>query len=393
MQSMFFLLLSLLFLTNCSSDDTPDNSNSLPEITVESVSVIEQNEAHPIYLSLRLSEASTLPVTMLVKSADATANAGSDYEAVEEQTVTWEPGNTQVSFKMIILGDTLPETNESFLLQCSNPTNAILITNQASVLIENDDAQEVPLDIPTTGFQTPMAYEGMSLIWHNEFEINDDLEADWTFEIGTGSSGWGNNELQYYKKENAALVAGNLVIEAKEASFGGSNYTSTRMITKNAFDFTYGRVDIRAVMPYGQGIWPALWMLGSNISEVGWPACGEIDIMELVGNEPNTVHGTIHWANADEQHTYIGGETSLNSGSFNDAFHVFSIVWDENKIEWLLDDEPYYSIAITSAEKTEFHDKFFFIFNVAVGGNWPGSPNETTVFPQYMIVDYIRVFQ
>ena len=183
-----------------------------------------------------------------------------------------------------------------------------------------------------------------------------------------------------------------MVIEARQQSFNGSPYTSTRMITKNKFDFQYGRVDIRAALPFGQGIWPALWMLGANIDDVGWPKCGEIDIMEIVGHEPATLHGTAHWSGFDN-HVFQGGSTMLSDGIFYDEFHVFSIIWDDNSIRWLLDDQQYHSQSTTDAELTEFHESFFFIFNVAVGGNWPGSPDATTQFPQRMIVDYIRVFQ
>jgi len=214
----------------------------------------------------------------------------------------------------------------------------------------------------------------------------------WKFEIGTGSSGWGNNELQYYRKENARIYEGNLVITAKEEAFNGRDYTSSRMITKGCYDFTYGRVDIRANLPTGQGIWPALWMLGDNISTVGWPSCGETDIMEIIGSAPNKLHGTIHWSNNGDYASF-GGDKTLSSGIFNDNFHVFSIEWDNTKIRWYLDGVEYHVVEITSAAMTEFHNKNFFIFNVAVGGNWPGSPNSTTVFPQRMIVDYIRVFQ
>jgi beta-glucanase (GH16 family) len=159
-------------------------------------------------------------------------------------------------------------------------------------------------------------------------------------------------------------------------------------------EFKYGRVDIRAALPKGQGIWPALWMLGSNFSDVGWPMCGEIDIMELVGGDgkDNIVHGTTHWDNNGSYANY-GGSYRLPTGIFNDEFHVFTIIWDESKIAWLVDDKQYHSIDISPAALSEFRQEFFFIFNVAVGGNWPGSPDGTTEFPQRMIVDYVRVFQ
>ncbi|HPH46598.1 MAG TPA: glycoside hydrolase family 16 protein, partial [Chryseolinea sp.] len=212
---------------------------------------------------------------------------------------------------------------------------------------------------------------------------------------GNGSGGWGNNELQYYTNANTIMQDGYLTIKAKKETMGGYNYTSSRIITKGKQEFKYGRIDIRAILPKGQGIWPALWMLGSNISTVGWPKCGEIDIMEMIGggaNRDNRVYGTVHWDNAGAYASY-GGNKTLSEGIFADKFHVFSIVWNEEEIIWYLDDVQYHVISLEPAELSEFKSDYFVIFNVAVGGNWPGAPDATLIFPQRMIVDYIRVFQ
>lgn len=248
--------------------------------------------------------------------------------------------------------------------------------------------------IPTSGYSTPLSYEGMTLVWNDEFEGSSLNSSYWTHEIGNGTNGWGNNELQYYRAENTTVEDGHLIITAKKESFGGKSYTSSRIITKDKKSFLYGRIDIRAALPKGQGIWPALWMLGDNISTVGWPACGEIDIMEMVGGagREKTVHGTVHWDNNGTKADY-GGSYSLSSGIFNGKFYVFSIVWNANKIIWYVDDVKYHEIDITPAALSEFRSAQFFIFNIAVGGNWPGSPDATTTFPQHLIVDYIRVFQ
>lgn len=249
-------------------------------------------------------------------------------------------------------------------------------------------------DFPQTGYTTPKSYSGYNLSWSDEFEGVSLDESSWTYETGTGNNGWGNNELQYYRKENTRVEKGCLIIEAKNENFGGQNYTSSRLITKGKQEFEYGRVDIRAALPKGQGIWPALWMLGSNFQTSGWPACGEIDIMELIGGlgKDNTVHGTVHWDNTGNYANY-GDHYTLSNGIFNDEFHVFSIIWNENTIKWYMDDILYNTIDITPTALSEFHQNYFFIFNVAVGGNWPGSPDATTSFPQRMIVDYIRAFQ
>jgi beta-glucanase (GH16 family) len=168
---------------------------------------------------------------------------------------------------------------------------------------------------------------------------------DWTFE--TGASGWGNNELQYYRPENTVFSAGNLIIEAKKESFWWSClYTSSRLITKGKKEFKFGRIDIRAALPEGQGIWPALWMLGGNISTINWPLCGEIDIMELVGQ--STQSGTWDrslWHQQRSAPVRIGNSTALpGTAKFSDEFHVFSIVWEQDKIVWLLDDVQFYQI-------------------------------------------------
>ena len=175
---------------------------------------------------------------------------------------------------------------------------------------------------------------------------------------------------------------------------GTNNYTSARMISKDKKTFTYGRIDFRAKLPKGQGVWPALWMLGNNIGTTPWPACGEIDIMELLGHEPQKTYGTIHWGAAGGASTHIGGNYSLPSLTFNDKFHLFSLKWEADKMTFLIDDVVYFTANKSQVNGDYPFDKpFFFIMNLAVGGNWPGNPDATTVFPQRMIVDYVRVFQ
>ncbi|WP_297338425.1 glycoside hydrolase family 16 protein [Algoriphagus sp.] len=256
------------------------------------------------------------------------------------------------------------------------------------------DTNQTEIAIPSTGYTSPESYDGMSLVWEDDFDGNSLDPANWSQETGTGQNGWGNNELQYYRSQNTSFQDGHLIITAKKESFNGSDYTSSRIISMGKQQFRYGRIDFRAVMPRGQGLWPALWMLGSNFETEGWPACGEIDIMEMVGGNgrENTVHGTVHWSN-DGSHAQYGGEKTLSNGTLADQFHVYSIEWDATKIRWFIDNEVYHEIDITPAGLDEFRRSFFFIMNVAVGGNWPGSPNATTTFPQHLIVDYVRVFQ
>jgi beta-glucanase (GH16 family) len=261
----------------------------------------------------------------------------------------------------------------------------------AAAFIETSKTIEIKTPVDDDGYTTPESYNGMTLVWRDEFEGTAVNAADWTFETGAG--GWGNQELQNYVTTNATVADGFLTITAKKE---GSGYTSSRMKTAGKREFKYGRIDIRAQLPKGQGIWPALWMLGASFDDIGWPRCGEIDIMELVGGtgRDKTVHGTPHWYDSPAQeHASYSGDYSLASGIFADEFHVFSIIWDANKIVWYVDDIKFHEIDITPANLSELREPYFLIFNVAVGGLWPGSPDGTTVFPQRMVVDYVRVFQ
>lgn len=251
-----------------------------------------------------------------------------------------------------------------------------------------------------TGYSTPETYAGYSLLWSDEFSGTELDTTYWTYETGTGSGGWGNNELQYYRSNNTSVKEGLLVIEARKESFGGRQYTSSRIKTQGKLSFKYGRVDVRAAMPEGKGLWPALWMMGENISSVGWPYCGEIDIMEMVGGSGGeaTVVGTAHWNNGGLGTSYspasYGDDLTLTGGeTLANKFHVFSLVWTENSLTWYIDDLEYHVMAIDdSASLAAFQKDFFLLFNVAVGGNWPGVPNANTSFPQRMLVDYVRVF-
>jgi beta-glucanase (GH16 family) len=249
--------------------------------------------------------------------------------------------------------------------------------------------------ISNDGYMTPDNYDGYTLVWKDEFEGTSLDEANWTYEIGSLYDGWGNHELEYYRKENTTVNDGYLFITAKKETFNGMNYTSSRLITKGKQEFKYGRVDIRAKLPKGQGIWPALWMLGANISTVDWPKCGELDIMEMIGGQgrENTVFGTLHWEDGGHKCTCDKPGKTLTSGTYADKFYVFSIIWDANNIKWYVDDQLFNTISITPATLSEFHEKYFFIMNLAVGGDWPGSPDANTTFPQQLTVDYIRMFQ
>jgi len=234
---------------------------------------------------------------------------------------------------------------------------------------------------------------GWQLAWHDEFEGAALNEANWTFDIG--GHGWGNHELQFYTRrpENVRLENGQLIIEARGEDYQGSRYTSARLKTQGLQAWKYGRVEARIKIPRGQGIWPAFWMLGDNILTEPWPRCGEIDILENIGKEPAIVHGTVHGPGYSGVHG-VGGSFELSTGAFADDFHVYVIEWEAEQIRWLVDERLY--LTVTSKDvpgRWAFDHPFFMILNVAVGGDWPGNPTNETLFPQSMLVDYVRVYQ
>jgi beta-glucanase (GH16 family) len=236
------------------------------------------------------------------------------------------------------------------------------------------------------------------LIWSDEFDDSTIDAAKWEFQIGDGCPnlcGWGNNELQYYRAENAVVENGLLRITASEQGFGGKQYTSARMRTRTQGDWTYGRFEARIRLPEGQGIWPAFWMLPTDEVYGGWPRSGEIDIMEMVGHEPATVHGTIHFGEPWPNNSFTGNSYTLSQGKFSDNFHEFAIEWGVGVIHWYVDGTKFSTKTRNDLQGKPwpFDQRFHFILNIAVGGNWPGNPDGTTVFPQTMEVDYIRVYR
>lgn len=234
------------------------------------------------------------------------------------------------------------------------------------------------------------------LVMADEFDTEGVPNRDiWGYDIGTGNNGWGNNELQYYTKrtENVNIENGYLLITAQKESYNGSSYTSARLTTKRLFEQKYGRFEARIKLPYGQGMWPAFWLLGANIDEVGWPNCGEIDIMEYRGQEPTKLLGTVHGPG------YSGGGSitksySLLNDRFDTGFHVFGIEWGPDYINYYVDDVLYNQITPKDVTgEWVFKHPFYIIINLAVGGNFVGAPNSQTVFPQTMLVDYVRVYK
>ncbi|MCU0342620.1 MAG: glycoside hydrolase family 16 protein [Ignavibacterium sp.] len=247
-----------------------------------------------------------------------------------------------------------------------------------------------PLDPPVPSWQ---------IVWQDEFDGAEGQSPDpanWAFDVGTGNNGWGNQELQYYtdREENVSLDgAGNLVITARRESFGGQPFTSARIKTQGLFEQTYGRFEARIKLPWGPGIWPAFWMLGSDVETIGWPQAGEIDIMEFRGQQTNLINGTVHGPG------YSGGGSitktfGLEQNRFDVDFHLFAVEWEEAYIRFYVDDVLYQEIKPEDLPgEWVFDSPFFLILNVAVGGNYVGFPTSETPFPQSMLIDYVRVYR
>jgi hypothetical protein len=239
---------------------------------------------------------------------------------------------------------------------------------------------------------------GWTLTWSDEFDGAANASPDatkWTYDMGGG--GWGNNELEYYTSRTSNVATdgqGHLVITLRAESYMGSAYTSARIKTQGKFTQAYGRFEARIKIPGTQGVWPAFWMLGADISTNPWPACGEIDIMENVGKEPAVNHGSLHGPGYSGG-SPLTGKYTLPSGRLSDDFHLYAVEWENNVIRFYVDDALYETRTnadVPSGSKWVYDHPFFMILNVAIGGGFPGAPDSTTVLPQAMTVDYVRVY-
>jgi beta-glucanase (GH16 family) len=243
-----------------------------------------------------------------------------------------------------------------------------------------------------------------TIAWSDEFDAPDGSGpnlANWHLEVG--GDGWGNQELEYYtnRLQNASIQGGMLVITALRETYTGMDgvtrdYTSARLTTQNLFTQSYGRFEARIKIPYGQGLWPAFWMLGSNINTAGFPGCGEIDIFENIGFQPSTIYGSVHGPGPPGTYS-VSQDYSLAGGArFADDFHIFAVEWEPDVVRFYVDQNLYETVTpadLSSGDTWVFDHPFFLILNVAVGGGWPGSPDSSTVFPQKMLVDYVRVYR
>jgi beta-glucanase (GH16 family) len=371
----------VLFLIGCKEDA----ENMVTGFSLESIKVSEGNTLASQSLVIQVKGTLQSDITVSYQLKEGTAKFDQDIKSASGQlTLLANQPTAQVSVE--IIGDENLELTESFDLVLTYEGKEYPLT----VEVTDDDPMEEIL-ISSTGFYTSNVHPSMQLVWSDDFSGTQLNLNNWAYELGNGCSvgvcGWGNNELESYTSDPANIRVANGTVTITALNNSGS-YTSARIKTQEKVKVQYGRIDVRAKLPTGQGIWPAIWMLGANITSVNWPACGEIDIMELVGHQPQQVHGTVHYNN--DGYKSSTGSTSLASGDFSDQFHVFSIVWEKNKITWYVDNQSFKTFETTV---NTFNNSFFFLLNVAVGGNWPGPPNANTMFPQEMVVDYVRVFQ
>ena len=392
------LIFAFALLSNCSkkSSTSPTPAAVTPKISIDDVSKLEGNSGTTTFtFTVSLDQAAAQTVTVSYSTVEGWAKVGEDFTAASG-TLTFAPNETQKTIAVSVVADDVKEADDDFSVVLSAPSNATIYKGTGIGIIQNDDTR-VPFT--NAGYDAPTSYPGYSLVWADEFNGTSLNTTDWTNENGDGcpgNCGWGNNEQEYYtdRPENLFFQNGKLIIEARKESFAGKPYTSSKILTRGKKTFKFGRIDIRAKLPKGKGMWPAFWMLPQNNVYGGWPKSGELDMMEMIGNSPGTTYGTLHFGPGPGS-TQLGGNFTLPSGIFNDEFHVFSTVWKQNQIQWLVDGNVYstHTISEFGANNYPFNEDFFLIFNLAVGGNWPGNPDATTYFPQWLIVDYIRVYQ
>ena len=402
---IFKFLPFLLLLQGCFKEgdiaELPDYNAPQGSFIAQALSIPEGNKDTTIQLGIQLKGENRTQVMVKYQVNGLTATPGTDYEEITEGKVFIKPGELTVFIPIKIFGDAVKETDEKIDIVLIQALNATLSEpTRSTITLDNDDFSLIDkINIPKTGYISPDSYTGFTKVWEESFQGTNLNSAVWNYELGDGCPGncnWGNNELQFYQEKNAQLSDGYLIIEGKKETVGGKNYTSARLTTQRKKSFKYGRIDIRAAVPEGKGYWPALWMLGDNIPQVSWPACGEIDIMEASGDKINRVVGTAHFGATVAQHRFRTGATfSTGEYDFNTSFNVFSIIWEENKIQWLVNNVPYHQLtpADLNGQPYPFNQSFFFIVNLAIGGNFPGAPDARTVFPRWFVVDYIKVFQ
>lgn len=369
-----FVLSFVMPFLYCSKS-TSSTDSQVPYIRIYDVTQTRDSVNTTMRFRVSVTPQTNKQVKVDYATEAATAQAGTDFTA-KTGTLTIDANQPEAFIDIQVIGRQLKQSAQLFYVKLSNAAGAQLENDRATATLQNPGK--------------------LQMVWSDEFNGTSLTTTDWNYE--TGGGGWGNNELENYTSgtNNAYLENGNLVIEAKKENLGAENYTSARLTTKGKRKFTYAKVEIRAKLPVAKGIWPALWMLGENINTVSWPSCGEIDMMEEIGEvQPSKVYGTAHWGTSSATHLSSGGSYSLPAGSFADSFHVFTLDWTADKMQWSVDGTKYYEVTRqqVTGGNYPFDKDFFIILNLAVGGSWPGNPTSATTFPQKMYVDYVRVYQ
>jgi len=402
MNKMKFMQISLIVLTvgllsNCSKGgDNTQPTVSQSRVSINDVIKPEGNAGTTQFVfNVTLDKASPQEVSVNYSVTSGTAKVNEDFTH-SVQSISFAPNETQKTITINVVADDVKESDEEFTVTLMNTLNAVLYKTVGNGVIQNDDTR---IGFTNAGYDAPGSYPGYSLSWADEFNGPALNTSIWSHENGDGcpgNCGWGNNELEYYtdRAENLYFQDGKMIIEARKESFAGKSYTSSKILTRGKKMIKFARIDIRAKLPKGKGIWPAFWMMPQSSVFGGWPKSGELDIMEVVGHEPQKTHGTLHFGPGPGS-TQLGGNYSLSTGTFYDEFHVFSVEWKQDQIKWLVDGVVFstHTKAEFGSNNYPFNEEFYLIFNLAVGGNWPGSPDANTTLPQWLIVDYVRVYQ
>jgi beta-glucanase (GH16 family) len=396
-QLFFFCIIVAIGCKKSSSTDTTLQDAS-PTISISNTSNAEGNSGTTAFnFSVKLSKATTIAVTASYSVTAGLAKEVLDYNIPSVTTINFAVGEIEKNITINIIGDDIKEGDEDFTVTLTSATGAKISAGSATGTIMNDDTK-VPFT--NAGFSTPTSYPGKTLVWSDEFNGTAlNTTTNWSYDIGTGCPnlcGWGNNELQYYTNspDNVFLQDGSLIIESKKQSIGGKDYTSGRVKTDAKQSFKFGRIDIRAISPAGRGIWPALFMMPQNNVYGTWPNSGEIDLMEVKGHDMKTAYQTVHFGPGPPS-TFISKTYTLTNQNFNDSFHVYSMDWKMDTMRLMIDNIEVNKVVRSNlgASTYPFNENFFFILCTAVGGNFPGAPDATSTYPQWLIVDYVRVFQ
>ncbi len=395
MKYLLFFALQIFFLGCKKSKNTPDVKDVI--VSIESKTSNEGNTGNtPFNFSVKLNKASNVAIPISFTVSEGLAKEGVDYILPSSLSIVFNAGEIEKLITINVIGDDIKEGDEDFTINISSATTVTILPSVGKGNINNDDTR-VPF--ANDGFTTPLTYTGLTLAWSDEFNTSTLNTNNWSYDVGDGCPslcGWGNNELQYYNNstENVFFQDGSLIIESKKQSLGTKSYSSGRIKTEGKKFFKFGRIDIRAISPFGRGIWPALFMMPQNNVFGTWPNSGEIDIMELKGDDPKTVYQTVHYGPGPPS-TFVSKSNTLSSGNYSDSFHVYSLIWTVDNLELMIDNRLVNKItkADLAGRNYPFNEHFFFILCTAVGGNFPGAPDATSSYPQWLIVDYIRIFQ